>query len=200
MKSTKAMHIEGMGCLVQVSTQQRNQDGSYAVAEALTWVPGMGVLGMYGDKVTFGHKTMDVKPGKVINRILLRDGSGSQLVEVQTFSGRADESLKLHSEGLVKQATTDDPPATMDLWDKTEKAFFDASIESVDKAVDKVTDQIERQNQGAMDAADSAPAEVKKEEDAQPCPSSETPEPEPEPAKPKPKPKKSTKKGKKKEE
>jgi hypothetical protein len=34
MKSTKIMNIPG-GCLVQVSTQQRNPDGSYAVAEAL---------------------------------------------------------------------------------------------------------------------------------------------------------------------
>lgn len=34
MKSTKVMNIPG-GCLVQVSTQQRNPDGSYAVAEAL---------------------------------------------------------------------------------------------------------------------------------------------------------------------
>lgn len=39
MKSTKAMDIGG-GCLVQVTTQQRNLDGSYALAEALTWVPG----------------------------------------------------------------------------------------------------------------------------------------------------------------
>lgn len=39
MKSTKAMQIEGAGCLVQVTTQQRNPDGSYAVAEALTFVP-----------------------------------------------------------------------------------------------------------------------------------------------------------------
>lgn len=39
MKSTKAMQIEGAGCLVQVTTQQRNLDGSYAVAEALTFVP-----------------------------------------------------------------------------------------------------------------------------------------------------------------
>jgi hypothetical protein len=30
----------GFGCLVQVTTQQRNQDGSYAVAEALTYIPG----------------------------------------------------------------------------------------------------------------------------------------------------------------
>ena len=29
-----------LGCLVQVTTQQRNKDGSYAVAEALTFVPG----------------------------------------------------------------------------------------------------------------------------------------------------------------
>lgn len=50
MKSTKVMEVgpnrtigvdrRPVGCLVQVTTQQRNQDGSYAVAEALTFVPG----------------------------------------------------------------------------------------------------------------------------------------------------------------
>jgi len=40
MKSTKAYETPH-GCLVQVSTQQRNPDGSYAVAEALTFVPGV---------------------------------------------------------------------------------------------------------------------------------------------------------------
>lgn len=40
MKSTKAMQVDGIGCVVQVTTQQRNPDGSYAVAEALTFVPG----------------------------------------------------------------------------------------------------------------------------------------------------------------
>jgi hypothetical protein len=39
MKSTKAMYIPALGCIVQVTTQQRNPDGSYAVAEALCWVP-----------------------------------------------------------------------------------------------------------------------------------------------------------------
>ena len=39
MKSTKAMQM-GSGCLVQVTTQQRNPDGSYALAEAITFVPG----------------------------------------------------------------------------------------------------------------------------------------------------------------
>ena len=34
MKSTKAMEIEGVGCVVQVTTQQ-----DYNVAEALTFVP-----------------------------------------------------------------------------------------------------------------------------------------------------------------
>ena len=41
MKSTKAMQIPGAGCLVQVTTQQRNPDGSYAIAEALTYVPNI---------------------------------------------------------------------------------------------------------------------------------------------------------------
>ena len=40
MKSTKAMQVKH-GCVVQVTTQQRNPDGSYAVAEALTFVPGV---------------------------------------------------------------------------------------------------------------------------------------------------------------
>jgi hypothetical protein len=39
MKSTKAMQTP-VGVLVQASTQQRNPDGSCAVAEALTFVPG----------------------------------------------------------------------------------------------------------------------------------------------------------------
>ena len=39
MKSTKAMYIPGLGCLVQVTTQQRNPDYSYSIAEALTFVP-----------------------------------------------------------------------------------------------------------------------------------------------------------------
>jgi hypothetical protein len=40
MKSTKACEVSG-GCIVQVTTQQKNPDGSYAVAEALTFVPGV---------------------------------------------------------------------------------------------------------------------------------------------------------------
>ena len=39
MKSTKAMQTP-MGCVVQVTTQQKGIDGTYAVAEALTFVPG----------------------------------------------------------------------------------------------------------------------------------------------------------------
>ena len=44
MKSTKVMEIPHVGCLVQVTTQQRNPDGSYAVAEALQFVPGVILL------------------------------------------------------------------------------------------------------------------------------------------------------------
>ncbi len=43
MKSTKACEVPG-GCIVQVTTQQRNPDGSYAVAEALTYVPGVRII------------------------------------------------------------------------------------------------------------------------------------------------------------
>jgi len=40
MKSTKVCNVDG-GCILQVTTQQKNPDGSYAVAEALTYVPGV---------------------------------------------------------------------------------------------------------------------------------------------------------------
>ena len=43
MKSTKAMQTP-FGCVVQVTTWQRNDDGSYAVAEALTFVPGVQIV------------------------------------------------------------------------------------------------------------------------------------------------------------
>lgn len=39
MKSTKAMQIDGVGCVVQVTTQQRNPDGSYSLSDAVTFVP-----------------------------------------------------------------------------------------------------------------------------------------------------------------
>jgi hypothetical protein len=42
MKSTRAMEVRG-GVVLQVTTQQRNIDGSYAVAEAVTFVPGVKV-------------------------------------------------------------------------------------------------------------------------------------------------------------
>mgnify|MGYP001596822736 FL=1 len=44
MKSTKALQVSH-GCVVQVTTQQRNPDGSYVVAEALTFVPGVVITG-----------------------------------------------------------------------------------------------------------------------------------------------------------
>lgn len=43
MKSTKAMETTS-GCLVQVTTQQRNPDGSYSVAEALALVPDVTIV------------------------------------------------------------------------------------------------------------------------------------------------------------
>ena len=42
MKSTKAMNVRN-GCLVQVTTQQRNPDGSYSLGEALTFVPSVSI-------------------------------------------------------------------------------------------------------------------------------------------------------------
>ena len=55
MKSTKAMDT-GAGCLVQVTTQQKNRDGSYVIAEALTFVPGVKIV----DDVNGGRKLIPI--------------------------------------------------------------------------------------------------------------------------------------------
>ena len=60
MKSTKAMDTNN-GVVVQVTTQQRNPDGSYSLAEALTFVPEASIY-----RVTDGD-------GKVISRSVWRD-------------------------------------------------------------------------------------------------------------------------------
>ena len=51
MKSTKAMEIKDQGCVVQVTTQQRAPDGSYAVAEAVCFVPDV----MIAENNVTGH-------------------------------------------------------------------------------------------------------------------------------------------------
>lgn len=53
MKSTKAMPTAN-GCVVQVTTQQTNPDGSYSIAEAVTFVPG-AVITTDGDGNKFLH-------------------------------------------------------------------------------------------------------------------------------------------------
>ena len=53
MKSTKVMNCSH-GCVVQVTTQQRNPDGSYAVAEALTYVPGCEIVPLNESEVSAG--------------------------------------------------------------------------------------------------------------------------------------------------
>lgn len=48
MKSTKALDLGQFGCLVQVTTEKRNPDGSTSLAEALTYVPGMRLIQIPG--------------------------------------------------------------------------------------------------------------------------------------------------------
>ena len=56
MKSTKAMEV-GNSVVVQVTTQQRNADGSYAVAEALTTVENAYIEDIFADdeKIVIGR-------------------------------------------------------------------------------------------------------------------------------------------------
>ena len=47
MKSTKAMQIDGVGCVVQVTTQQGDN-----VAEALAFIPGVKIDETIGEKAS----------------------------------------------------------------------------------------------------------------------------------------------------
>ena len=57
MKSTKAMQA-GSSVVVQVTTQQRNPDGSYAVAEALTTIQNAIIVETYKEGIN-GEKIIE---------------------------------------------------------------------------------------------------------------------------------------------
>lgn len=51
MKSTKAMEIEGVGCVVQVTTQQWDK-----IAEAVTFVPGVKIQEIKENDIIISRK------------------------------------------------------------------------------------------------------------------------------------------------
>jgi len=55
MKSTKGMEYDG-GVVIQVTTQQRNPDGSYSIAEALTNVPNANIAETFKDGICVGRR------------------------------------------------------------------------------------------------------------------------------------------------
>jgi hypothetical protein len=71
MKSTKACQVVG-GCIVQVTTHQRNHDGTNSIAEALTYVPGVRI----DDDVNGGRKLVPSLPIVPIEELT---GSGSRV-------------------------------------------------------------------------------------------------------------------------
>lgn len=56
MKSTKAMQIEGVGCVVQVTTQQGDN-----IAEALTFVPGVKIEESRDESGVIGRTLVSIK-------------------------------------------------------------------------------------------------------------------------------------------
>ncbi|MDG0950510.1 hypothetical protein [Bacillus paranthracis] len=78
MKSTKVCNVDG-GCVMQVTTQQKNPDGSYAVAEALTYVPGVHI-----DKESNPRKMVPIRSHKEQVNVFVEQGkrkSQSSLLE-----------------------------------------------------------------------------------------------------------------------
>ena len=44
MKTTKALQVSAAGCLIQVTTQQKNHDGTWSTAEAVCFAPGVNLV------------------------------------------------------------------------------------------------------------------------------------------------------------
>ena len=65
MKSTKVLEVPGVGCFVQVTTQQSNPDGSYAVAEAVTFAYGTKLIGGGEDRKLVSAFPESVEPQTV---------------------------------------------------------------------------------------------------------------------------------------
>lgn len=62
MKSTKAMEVEGVGCVVQVTTQQRNPDHSYSLDDSVTFVPNAKIETTRNeDGKVIARKLVDIK-------------------------------------------------------------------------------------------------------------------------------------------
>ena len=66
MKSTKAMQIDGVGCVVQVTTQQKGADGTYAIAEAVTYIPGVKIEEFREEDGDLNHKN-PVKSSRLVS-------------------------------------------------------------------------------------------------------------------------------------
>lgn len=66
MKSTKAMQIDGLGCVVQVTTQQNDH-----VAEAVTFVPGAWIVEYVDDatSVVLSRKLVNGEPVDSVVRV-----------------------------------------------------------------------------------------------------------------------------------
>lgn len=61
MKSTKAMQIEGVGCVVQVTTQQGDN-----VSEAVTFVPGVEIVASVNeDGIVTGRTLVSVRNWRI---------------------------------------------------------------------------------------------------------------------------------------
>ena len=72
MKSTKAMQIDGIGCVLQVTTQQGDN-----VSEALTFVPGVKIELIDGNKEN-GRKLVSIYSGGIENnKISMADTGGN---------------------------------------------------------------------------------------------------------------------------
>ena len=105
MKSTKVMEIKGVGCVVQVTTQQQNENGSYSLAEAITFVPMVKIVEVkarssYAD----GHE-------EVISRqiVKMKPHNKPDIDEMQRFSTEYRRWRHGGTGSIISLRPTEDP-------------------------------------------------------------------------------------------
>lgn len=124
MKSTKAMEIHRTGCVVQVTTQQRNPDGSYAVAEALTYVPHVKIQNnIDGDTVV----SRSLVPFSQADLIQFQKEQTAEVKEMNGIVSKLSRQAAYPLEEVLAELKFSRPVAAQELIDdfirQTQEAF-----------------------------------------------------------------------------
>ena len=106
MKSTKAMNVGEYTVVIQVTTQQRNADGSYSVAEALTTVNDVQVVGSEADGYSLVNVATEFNEDDWYTKFgITPPGKESDEEEIKSCNcGRGREDIPVNQHQSINEA------------------------------------------------------------------------------------------------